>query len=158
MVLPTGADVVQALDRDAQDVARQEDDEATVDRAVGAEAQEEPAAATAEAAAAAAAATAEAPAAAAPTRSLEDAKDGEGGQIRKKTRTEEPAAATAEAADAAAAATAKAGDAAASTRGRMRRQAMKSRIVVQLQVGSEKVVKVRAHPAAPAEAKAERYT
>ena len=35
-----------------------------------------------------------------------------------------------------------AADAAASTRGPMRRQAMKSRIVVQLQVGSEKVVKV----------------
>jgi hypothetical protein len=81
-VLPTGADVLQALDRDAQAVAAQEDDEATVAQAVGSkrppESQEgedsqkkrkteEPEAASAEAAAAAAS-TRGAPAATASTR------------------------------------------------------------------------------------------
>jgi len=41
VVLVTGADVVQALDLDAQAAAAQEDDEATIAHALGPNAQEE---------------------------------------------------------------------------------------------------------------------
>ena len=109
VALPTAMDVVQALDRDAQDVAKQEDDEATVAEAVASQGQKHAMA--------------------------QDQND----QDRKKPRTEEPEAAPAEAAqEPAPAETEEPEAAAASTRGPLRRRVMKSRIVVSKKDGSEK--------------------
>ena len=112
IVLPTGADVVAALDRDAQEVADEEDQETTIADAM-ADAKE--AVAKEEGAASGAAST----------RVADD--EPEEAPTRKKMRSAEAEAGPAEAAPAA-----------ASTRGPARRQAMKSRIIVQKEGSSEK--------------------
>ena len=112
MVLPTGADVVAALDSDAEEVADEEDQETTIADAM-ADAKE--AVAKEEGAASGAAST----------RVADD--EPEEAPTRKKMRSAEAEAGPAEAAPAA-----------ASTRGPARRQAMKSRIIVQKEGSSEK--------------------
>ena len=110
--LPTGADVVAALDRDAQEFADEEDQETTIADAM-ADAKE--AVAKEEGAASGAAST----------RVADD--EPEEAPTRKKMRSAEAEAGPAEAAPAV-----------ASTRGPARRQAMKSRIIVQKEGSSEK--------------------
>ena len=110
MVFPTGADVVAALDSEAQEVADEEDQETTIADAM-ADAKE--AVAKEEGAASGAAST----------RVADD--EPEEAPTRKKMRSAEAEAGPAEAA-------------AASTRGPARRQAMKSRIIVQKEDDSEK--------------------
>ena len=116
IVLPTGADVVAALDRDAQEVADEEDQETTIADAMAdakeAVAEEEGAASGAASSRAADDATKEAVA--------EEEAEPEEAPTRKKMRSAEAEAGPAEAAPAV-----------ASTRGPARRQAMKSRIIVQ---------------------------
>jgi hypothetical protein len=127
--LQTGADVLGALDRQAEAMADQEDDEAALLRAVGSDAQVPPRTSSGSGRTRARSEDAKEP--------QESAEEGQGaGQVRKKHRTErrsikEPEPALAD----------------ASTLGGaspFRRVAMKSRIVVEKEHGSEKYLLVHA--------------
>ena len=123
MELPNGTDIVARLDRDVQEAADEEDQENTIADAMAdakeAVAKEEGAASGAASSRAADDATKEAVA--------EEEAEPEEAPTRKKMRSAEAEAGPAEAAPAA-----------ASTRGPARRQAMKSRIIVQKEGSSEK--------------------